>query len=194
MRKQVVLVVEDDPTWQEILSELLDDIGYAAEVVASAGEALTALKERVFALAVVDISLSFADHGHRGGVEVLKAIEKIVLRLPAIVVTGYPSVDLAVETLAELSAVHFFPKHEFQRRKFKEVVRQVALATNPINLLSEREQQVLMLMGQGQTNQEIADTLYVSINTVKKHAQNIFTKLQVDSRAAAVAVALKGSD
>jgi GAF domain-containing protein len=56
--------------------------------------------------------------------------------------------------------------------------------------LSEREREVLTLLIQGQTNKEIAETLTVSVNTVKKHVQSIFTKLNVDSRAAAVAKAL----
>ncbi|MBN1219348.1 MAG: GAF domain-containing protein [Anaerolineae bacterium] len=56
--------------------------------------------------------------------------------------------------------------------------------------LSEREREVLTLLIQGRTNKEIAEALTVSINTVKKHVQSIFTKLNVDSRAAAVAKAL----
>jgi len=56
--------------------------------------------------------------------------------------------------------------------------------------LSEREREVLALLIDGRTNKEIAEALTVSVNTVKKHVQSIFTKLNVDSRAAAVAKAL----
>jgi GAF domain-containing protein len=56
--------------------------------------------------------------------------------------------------------------------------------------LSRREREVLTLLIQGRTNKEIAEALIVSVNTVKKHVQSIFTKLNVDSRAAAVAKAL----
>jgi two-component system response regulator NreC len=63
-----------------------------------------------------------------------------------------------------------------------------------LNNLSSRQIEILKLWGESYTNQEIADRLFVSINTIKKHAQNIFTKLKVDSRAAAVAVALKSND
>lgn len=56
--------------------------------------------------------------------------------------------------------------------------------------LSEREREVLTLLIQGQTNKEIAERLMVSVNTVKKHVQSIFAKLDVESRAAAVAKAL----
>ena len=56
--------------------------------------------------------------------------------------------------------------------------------------LSKREEEVLDLLIRGQTNKQIAAELTVSVNTVKKHVQGIFTKLNVDSRAAAVARAL----
>jgi LuxR family maltose regulon positive regulatory protein len=53
--------------------------------------------------------------------------------------------------------------------------------------LSDRERQVLRLIGEGYSNQRVADTLYVSINTVKKHASSIYGKLGVRSRTQAVA-------
>lgn len=56
--------------------------------------------------------------------------------------------------------------------------------------LSNRENEVLSLLIDGYTNKEIAEALVVSVNTVKKHVQSIFTKLNVDSRAAAVAKVL----
>jgi len=54
-----------------------------------------------------------------------------------------------------------------------------------VELLSDRELDVLALMAEGLTNQEIADRLFISINTVKTHAKSLYGKLSVRSRAQA---------
>lgn len=57
--------------------------------------------------------------------------------------------------------------------------------------LSVREQEVLQRAAMGETNQKIADALFISENTVKHHLKNILSKLQVQNRAQAVAWAVK---
>lgn len=57
--------------------------------------------------------------------------------------------------------------------------------------LSQREKEVLQLVAKGKTNQFIADQLFISMHTVKKHLQNILTKLHVNNRAEAAALATK---
>jgi len=52
--------------------------------------------------------------------------------------------------------------------------------------LSEREAEVLVMMAKGLTNQEIAEAMFVSVNTVKTHTSNIFSKLNVGRRMHAV--------
>ena len=52
--------------------------------------------------------------------------------------------------------------------------------------LSKRELEILGLMAQGHSNQEIAAKLFVSLSTVKTHIQNIFEKLDVKRRTQAV--------
>ncbi len=61
----------------------------------------------------------------------------------------------------------------------------------PLVDLTEREQEVLNLVVQGNSNQQIADALVISITTVKAHISNILSKLQVSSRAEAIAYAIK---
>jgi len=56
-----------------------------------------------------------------------------------------------------------------------------------IEPLSEREREVLRLIAEGHSNQQIAEALIVSVGTIKKHLNNIFGKLGVTSRTQAVA-------
>ena len=57
---------------------------------------------------------------------------------------------------------------------------------SPAPDISEREMDVLLLMAQGLSNQEIADKLFISIHTVKTHSSNLFSKLQVKRRTQAI--------
>ena len=55
-----------------------------------------------------------------------------------------------------------------------------------IDKLTNREYEILKLLAEGQTNQQIADALIVSVNTVKKHTSNIYGKLGVQNRTQAI--------
>jgi LuxR family maltose regulon positive regulatory protein len=55
--------------------------------------------------------------------------------------------------------------------------------------LSDREIEVLQLISEGLTNQEISSKLFISMNTVKAHTRNIYAKFSVKSRTQAVAKA-----
>ncbi|MDR0298083.1 MAG: response regulator transcription factor [Streptococcaceae bacterium] len=57
--------------------------------------------------------------------------------------------------------------------------------------LTAREMEVLRQVAEGLSNQDIADTLYVSIKTVKTHVSNILAKLRVDDRTQAAIYAMK---
>lgn len=63
----------------------------------------------------------------------------------------------------------------------------------PHEELTEREMEVLLLMTEGKTNQEIADELFIALKTVKTHVSNILSKLQVQDRTQAVIYAFKHS-
>jgi len=69
-------------------------------------------------------------------------------------------------------------------------VRSRQRASGP-GVLTAREREVLTLLSEGNTNREIARRLDLSPKTVNRHVENIFDKLGVSSRAAAVATALK---
>lgn len=59
--------------------------------------------------------------------------------------------------------------------------------------LTEREMEVLKLIAEGKTNQDIADELFIALKTVKTHVSNILSKLQVQDRTQAVIYAFRHS-
>jgi len=61
----------------------------------------------------------------------------------------------------------------------------------PHEQLTSREMEVLLLIAQGKTNQEIAEQLFISLKTVKVHVSNILAKLDVQDRTQAVIYAFK---
>lgn len=70
------------------------------------------------------------------------------------------------------------------------VINNDVFEQNQINLqttrISKRELEVLQLIAKGLTNQQIADALFVSLNTVKTHTSKLFEKLGVSRRTQAI--------
>jgi DNA-binding CsgD family transcriptional regulator len=88
-----------------------------------------------------------------------------------------------VEALAEASAVS--SEYETSRQPR-------ATWTNGLGLdLTQRERQVLGLMAEGHSNQDIADTLFISLRTAQTHVASILRKLDVGSRTAASTYAVR---
>jgi predicted ATPase/DNA-binding CsgD family transcriptional regulator len=61
----------------------------------------------------------------------------------------------------------------------------------PLHVLTKREREVLRLLTLGHSTQDLSDTLFISPRTATTHINNIFGKLEVTSRSAAVAYALR---
>ncbi len=62
---------------------------------------------------------------------------------------------------------------------------------DPLDLMTERESQVLRHIAMGLSNKEIASSLQLSLDTIKEHVQNILRKLDVDNRAQAAVWAVR---
>ena len=101
--------------------------------------------------------------------------------------------DLSLEFYIGLVAVLFtglgvWAGQRLTRRKI--VIANPDFNLNEVELqrlgISNREYEVLELIAHGLSNQEIADKLFVSLNTVKTHSSNLFIKLDVRRRTQAV--------
>ena len=89
------LVVEDDHSWQQILSEILTDCGLEVDVADNLEEATLLLKAMPHRLAVLDLSLSPSNHNNYDGLRVLDAVRRLDPNCRAILLTGFATVELA---------------------------------------------------------------------------------------------------
>lgn len=78
----------------------------------------------------------------------------------------------------------FVTRNETRAQLHGEFIRNTSLISQLE--ISKREMEILTLMAQGHSNEEIAATLFVSLSTVKSHNQNLFVKLDVKRRMQAV--------
>jgi DNA-binding NarL/FixJ family response regulator len=124
------LVVEDDRSWQEILTEILSDMGLVVETADSLQAAVVSLRAGLHRLAVVDLSLGGSDHRNQDGLKVLDAIRRQAPGCVAILFTGFATVELAVSALTEHAAYTCLRKEAFRRAEFRQLVHQ-ALAVAP---------------------------------------------------------------
>jgi DNA-binding NarL/FixJ family response regulator len=125
------LVVEDDRSWQQIISEILSDCGLEVDIATNLDEATLALKAQPHRVAVVDLSLSPNDHNNIDGLRVLDAIRRLDPNCRAILLTGFATVELAVTALTDYGAFTFLRKESFYRSQFRDIVYRI-LVSPPI--------------------------------------------------------------
>jgi DNA-binding NarL/FixJ family response regulator len=131
------LIVEDNRSWQQILSEILTDAGLAVDVVDGVEAAVACLRARAHRLAVVDLSLQGDDPHNQDGLRVLDAVRRQDPGCVSILLTGYATVELAVSVLTEYGVYTCLRKEAFRRSEFRDWVDQ-ALASRPASVEAER--------------------------------------------------------
>lgn len=174
------------------------------EVVAEAGTANEAVE---FAHScnpdVVLMDLQFGSHEAANGADATKRIRALDAPPYVLVLTNYDSdsdILSAVEAGASGYLLKDAPPHELTAAVRAAAAGESALAPviasrllnrmrAPQISLSSREIQVLELVAGGRSNTDVAAELFVSETTVKSHLAHIFSKLNVNSRTAAVSAA-----
>jgi DNA-binding NarL/FixJ family response regulator len=68
----------------------------------------------------------------------------------------------------------------------RKITESFSASSNNTELLSKREIEIITLLSKGKMDKEVASELYISYSTVKKHISNIYAKLQVNTRNAAI--------
>ena len=122
------LVVEDDHSWQQILSEILSDSGLEVDVASNLENATLLLKAQPHRLAVVDLSLSPNDHNNYDGLRVLDAVRKLDPNCRTVLLTGFATVELAVTALTDYGAFTFLRKESFQRVQFRDIIYRILVS------------------------------------------------------------------
>lgn len=207
-----VLVVDDHPLLREGISHLLekeDDLKVVGEA-ADGEEAVKLAAEKSPEVVVMDIEMPKLD-----GLEATRQIKAANPDISVLVLTIHDEEEF-VAALLDAGAAGYLLKTTFGE-KLVQAIRSVRLGEfvldmkigasvfrnfalrvgrQPVPLktgdrLSARELEVLKLAAQGKSNNEIADTMYLSLRTVKGHLSNIFAKLGVSSRAEAIVASLR---
>ncbi|GAA0878205.1 hypothetical protein GCM10009119_11730 [Algoriphagus jejuensis] len=193
-----VLIVEDEPVIAEHIAHYLNNHSFKVCGIAYDDEEAKAILEtRAADAAILDINLG----GGMSGIEIAEFINQRYA-IPFVFLTSYAD----RETIEQAKLVKPWgyivkPFNENTIVATLEIaISNFALTNNPgypgISLqeinkqlespLSLREFEVLKLIYGGKTNQQIAEELFVSINTIKKHINNFYLKLEVASRTSAI--------
>ncbi len=187
-----VLVVDDDPGMIELLELLLRSAGLEPVAVSDGSAALEEARRRRPALVILDVNLPGLS-----GYEVCRALRaEHGAELPIVFVSGERTESFDRVAGLLLGADDYLAK-PFAPDELLARVRALLRRTQPANgngaakALTGREREVLSLLAEGCDQREIARRLVIAPKTCAKHIERILEKLQVHSRAQAVALAYR---
>jgi NarL family two-component system response regulator YdfI len=209
MDKRKILVVDDHLIVREGL-KLIFETEEDYEVVGEAengDRALVLIEELKPDVVLMDLNMP-----KRGGIQAIRALKEKGSKVPVIILTTFNDFNLIREGLS-LGARGYLLKDSTREELIRTVdsaIRGELLlqpeissiifgskkapdqSSNSFNAgITERELFVLQAIARGCTSKEIASDMGISERTVKAHLTNIYSKLNVDSRSEAVAVAIE---
>jgi DNA-binding NarL/FixJ family response regulator len=211
LKKIKILIADDHAFVREGTRRILEQEP-DLEVVAEAGdgeEAVRLASDLKPDVAIIDVAMPKLD-----GIEATRQIKALCPAVAVLVLSAYDD-DQFVFGLLEAGAAGYLLKsvrgHEIvdairavdagESVLHPSVARKVlnrfasvsskAQRKKPLELLTDREMEVMRLVTKGLSNKDIADGLSLSVRTVQGHLANIFNKLRVSSRTEAVVHALK---
>jgi DNA-binding NarL/FixJ family response regulator len=198
-----VLLVDDHMVVRSGLKALL---GTQADIVvvgeaASGEEALEAAQQHSPAVVLMDLAMGAG----MDGIEAIKQLRQRNPRQAVIVFTTYDS-DADIVRAVDAGAMGYLLKDAAPEEIFAAVrgavqgksVMSAPVASrlfqqlrNPDEVLTPREAELLSLLTQGLSNRDLGKRLFISEATVKTHLAHIYAKLGVETRAAAIATAIR---
>lgn len=203
MSSITVLLVDDHLVVRSGLRALLGtqpDMEVIAEA-ASGGEALELVRAHSPAVVVMDLAMGPG----MDGIEAIRQIRDLNPGQAILVFTTYDS-DADIVRAVDSGAMGYLLKDAAPEEIFAAVrgavqgrsVMSPPVASrlfqqlrNPDEVLTPREAELLSLLTEGLSNRELGRRLFISEATVKTHLAHIYAKLGVDTRAAAIATAIR---
>ncbi|MBZ4211525.1 MAG: DNA-binding response regulator [Comamonadaceae bacterium] len=196
-KKGTIYVVDDDEAVRDSLQWLLEGKEYRVRCFDSAESFLSRYDAREVACLIVDIRM-----GGMTGLELQNRLIEARSPLPIVFITGHGDVPMAVDTMKK-GAMDFIQKPfkedqlvtlvERMLDQAKETFAEHQSAANRGALMARltlREAQVLERIVAGRLNKQIADDLGISIKTVEAHRANIMEKLNANTVADLLKIAL----
>jgi DNA-binding NarL/FixJ family response regulator len=191
-----ILVVDDDEGFRSFVGDLFEGIGYATTRLASGADVLAAVADELPVAIVLDIQLPGLN-----GYEICRELRNRYGDSVAIVfISGERTEPLDRAGGLLIGADDYLVKPVDPGELIARVIRlldrsssngEAASANGKLESLTLRENEVLDLLAEGLTQEEIADRLVISPKTAATHIQRILGKLGVRSRAQAVALVLR---
>jgi len=89
-----ILIIDDDEDIRKVLKTILEDEGYSADTAANGKEAIRKSYRKIYNLALIDVKLPDME-----GIKLLKRIKDTVPKMRKIILTGYPSIQNAIEAV-----------------------------------------------------------------------------------------------
>ncbi len=115
------LIADDQPDVATALRLLLRQAGYQTEAVSSPAAVLEAIKQRDFDLVLMDLNYARDTTSGQEGLDLITNIRKLDTTLPVVVLTGWGTVELAVEAMHR--GVHDFVQKPWDNRSLLETLR-----------------------------------------------------------------------
>lgn len=189
-------VIDDDESMRNSLEYLFDTVDLPARSHESGPAFLAAIGSASAGCVVTDVRMP-----GMSGIELLRELKSRGLAFPVIVITGHGDVPLAVEAMRE-GAIDFLEKPFPDEQLLASVRRALSLqggrAESPvqarISRLSPREHQVFTRLAQGRLNKNIAHDLDISIRTVEVYRAKVMEKMQAETFADLVRMAVQAGE
>ncbi len=192
-----VLVVEDEPLIAEDIKETLSNIDFQVSGMAYDSKgALQELAENTPDMVLLDVNLGSG----MDGIDIAKIINKDY-SIPFVFLTSYAdraTVGRAKHThpmgyiVKPFDEKDLFTTLEIALYNYSLAQPQVKLSLQRVNssivgYLTQKEFEIVTSIFEGKTNRQMAESHFISVNTIKTHIKNIYDKLDVHTRTEAIA-------